>query len=131
MVASRQPGTGGGLLYQYTAPEWQPDPAWTGCEASWKFSDRASILYAGRVVEQKQPRVFAETMRLLREQTEFTALVAGDGEDLPWLKAFVNKTSLENVRFLGAFRTARAGIDAGVGHFLFAFAMGRDCTEYF
>ena len=39
------------------------------------------ILYAARLCPQKQPRVFAETMRLLAERRrDFVALVAGDGE---------------------------------------------------
>lgn len=48
------------------------------------ISERATvILYAARLCPQKQPRVFAETMRLLaaeRPNGDFVALVAGDGE---------------------------------------------------
>jgi glycosyltransferase involved in cell wall biosynthesis len=61
------------------------------------------ILYAGRIVKQKQPRIFAETMRLLREKnSDFTALVAGNGPFLPWLRKFVGQHKLgKNVHFLG------------------------------
>jgi FkbM family methyltransferase len=67
------------------------------------------ILFAGRIVEQKQPRVFAETMRLLRAQhRDFTTLVAGDGPDLPWLKEFVTQHQLgKNVRLLGGVPNQR------------------------
>jgi glycosyltransferase involved in cell wall biosynthesis len=73
--------------------------------------DRTVILYAGRIVQQKQPRVFANTMRLLAAEVgggerSFTALVAGDGPDLPWLRRFVEDYSLSGcVRFLGPVRT--------------------------
>jgi glycosyltransferase involved in cell wall biosynthesis/predicted Zn-dependent protease len=61
------------------------------------------ILYAGRICEQKQPRVFANAMRrLAQNHSSFTALVAGDGPDLPWLREFVGRERLGQVRFLGA-----------------------------
>jgi FkbM family methyltransferase len=72
--------------------------------AKWKI-DRAKpvILYAGRICEQKQPRVFAEVMRrVAKKNPAFTTLVAGDGPDLPWLKEFVERERLKQVRFLGA-----------------------------
>lgn len=87
------------------ASAWQPD-----CEVRRRVRDELGlpeshqmILYAGRVVEQKQPKVFAETVRLLQiAHSDFTAVVAGDGPDLPWLKEFVAKHRLgKNVRFLG------------------------------
>lgn len=81
---------------------------------------QAVILYAGRLVQQKQPRVFAEVMRRLvaderargaaggamegaGAQATFTCLVAGDGPDLPWLRQFVAEQGLaERVKLLGA-----------------------------
>jgi glycosyltransferase involved in cell wall biosynthesis len=62
------------------------------------------ILYAGRICLQKQPKVFAATMSRLRQQgLSFAALVAGDGEDLPWLTNYLAKSNLtEDVRLLGA-----------------------------
>ncbi|HVM59858.1 MAG TPA: glycosyltransferase [Verrucomicrobiae bacterium] len=62
-----------------------------------------TILYAGRICDQKQPMVFAEVMRRLAQQyPKFLALVAGDGPDLPQLKEFVDSERLHQVRFLGA-----------------------------
>ena len=61
------------------------------------------ILYAGRICDQKQPRVFAEVIRqVARAYPAFTVLVAGDGPDLPWLKEFVEREHMRQVRFLGA-----------------------------
>ena len=63
---------------------------------------RPVVLYAGRICGQKQPGVFAEVVkRVAREYPAFTALVAGDGPDLPVLKAFVERERLSQVRFLG------------------------------
>ncbi len=61
------------------------------------------ILYAGRLCRQKQPKVFAQTMKQLHDQgLEFRALVAGDGEDRPWLEHFVYHHHLgEQVQLLG------------------------------
>jgi glycosyltransferase involved in cell wall biosynthesis/tetratricopeptide (TPR) repeat protein len=71
--------------------KWNLDPA------------RPVILHAGRICEQKQPRVFAQVMRQLAEKNpSFTALVAGDGPDFPWLKEFVERERLKQVRLLGA-----------------------------
>src|ERR1041384_561474 len=52
------------------------------------ISDTAPvILFAGRLSEQKQPRVLAWALRQLQDaNTEFVALVAGDGEDREWLE---------------------------------------------
>lgn len=67
------------------------------------------ILYAGRMCQQKQPRVFAEAMCLLRKRSlPFIALVAGDGPDLRWLRAFINTRKLTDaVRLLGAVSNQR------------------------
>jgi glycosyltransferase involved in cell wall biosynthesis/Tfp pilus assembly protein PilF len=73
------------------ASKWKVDPS------------KPVILFAGRVCEQKQPKVFAEVMRqLARKSPHFSALVAGDGPDFPWLKDFVEKERLKQVRLLGA-----------------------------
>jgi glycosyltransferase involved in cell wall biosynthesis len=70
----------------------------------WKIDQsKPVVLYAGRVCEQKQPKVFAEVMRqAAKKNPNFTALVAGDGPDFPWLKDFVEKEKLKQVRLLGA-----------------------------
>jgi glycosyltransferase involved in cell wall biosynthesis len=62
------------------------------------------LLYPVRLCEQKQPNVFAKTMRELRRRgVPFVALVAGDGEYLPWLRRFVRRHRLaEQVRLLGS-----------------------------
>ena len=53
------------------------------------------ILYAGRICEQKQPRVFAGALlRLAQQGLPFRAIVAGDGPDLGWLAAFVKQHQL-------------------------------------
>lgn len=54
-----------------------------------------TILYAGRLTEQKQPRVFAEVMRELKaRRLDFACLVAGDGEDRNWLSRYLRKHRL-------------------------------------
>lgn len=74
--------------------------------------DAMVMLYAGRLVLQKQPRVFAETMRQLADnrdlKTEWTCLVAGDGPDMPWLREFLYENGLrDRVRLLGAIPQER------------------------
>lgn len=73
--------------------------------------DVTALLYPVRLTAQKQPMVFAETMRRLRElmrdgggdgSREFVALVAGDGEDRPAVERFIREHGLErHVRLLG------------------------------
>ncbi len=59
------------------------------------------ILYAGRICQQKQPRVFAQTLlRLKAENVKFVALVAGDGPDWKWLKTFVEDHRLRDQVYL-------------------------------
>ena len=67
------------------------------------------ILYACRICDQKQPQVFAETMRILQPKTsDFLALVAGDGPELPKLRAAINRHGLQkHVRFLGTVSNER------------------------
>jgi glycosyltransferase involved in cell wall biosynthesis len=90
---------------------WRPDPqrrAITRRELGVKESVPL-ILYACRICPQKQPRVFAATVRRLRRQSlSFVALVAGDGPDLDWLRTFLIKHKLtEDVRVLGAVSIER------------------------
>jgi glycosyltransferase involved in cell wall biosynthesis/GT2 family glycosyltransferase len=95
------------VCYINVDPEvWRPDP-----EQRVKLRRELGleemvpiILYAGRICLQKQPRVFASTMLKLRQLgVPFTALVAGDGPDLNWLRSFVVKHKLsEQVRLLAA-----------------------------
>src|SRR5262249_6900463 len=61
------------------------------------------ILYAARICAQKQPLVFAEAIRQLKQRGHsFVALVAGDGEDRVTLAAFVKRHALNEVRMLGS-----------------------------
>ncbi len=71
--------------------------------------DTPVILYAGRLCQQKQPKVFAQVMKQLRErQCEFLALVAGDGEERAWLEKYVSRQRLgRKVRLLGRVPSER------------------------
>lgn len=68
------------------------------------------ILYAGRIVPQKRPRLFAEVIRRLA-QTEglaFACVVAGEGGELPALRHLVTEHGLEDlVRFVGTVTPER------------------------
>lgn len=61
------------------------------------------ILYAGRLVKQKQPKVFAQVMDALHQRgVRFLALVAGDGPDRGWLETYIRTHKLRDcVRLLG------------------------------
>lgn len=61
------------------------------------------IVYAGRICEQKQPKVFARTMERLAEMNApFRAVVAGDGPDKAWLASFLRQKKLGGqVKLLG------------------------------
>jgi hypothetical protein len=62
------------------------------------------VLYAARLVAQKQPKVMAQTLlRLAQQGQAFQALVAGVGPELPWLQDYIRKNGLAGrVRLLGA-----------------------------
>ena len=61
------------------------------------------ILFVGRLCEQKQPHVLAATVRALHDRgIRFVCLVAGDGEQRPWLERFVVKHQLAEVRLVGS-----------------------------
>ena len=72
--------------------------------SKWKVDlTRPVILYAGRICDQKQPKVFAEVMaELALKSPHFTTLVAGDGPDLQALINMVQTEQIKQVRFLGA-----------------------------
>lgn len=90
---------------------WKPDPvARANVRGTLGISDQTPVLlYAGRICEQKQPRVFASTILELKNQgLSFLALVAGDGVDKPFLEEFVSRNGLEkHVHFLGAVPNSR------------------------
>jgi glycosyltransferase involved in cell wall biosynthesis len=62
------------------------------------------ILYAGRLVQQKQPAVFIKTIHTLaRKNLKFVAVIAGNGAYLAFLKQYVNQYKLAKyVHFVGA-----------------------------
>jgi len=62
------------------------------------------ILFVGRVTAQKRPLVFVKIMQeLVARNPHCIALIVGDGEKLPAMKACVKKNSLEqHIRFMGA-----------------------------
>ncbi len=91
--------------------KWRPDPerrAQVRRELNLD-QDIALILFAGRIQEQKQPRVLAETMFQLKQQNiDFLALIAGEGPDRAWLASFVTDHGLQDqVRLLGAVSSQR------------------------
>ncbi len=90
---------------------WQPNPERRAAVRQELDLDEtlSVILYAGRIWAQKQPHVFAHTMRELRRHARpFVALVAGDGPDFRWLHSFVRRHGLESrVRLLGAVSNQR------------------------
>lgn len=65
--------------------------------------DARLVLYPARLCAQKQPAVFAETMRVLRDgDVRVTAVVAGDGPEQAWLGAFLKRHRLgDRVRLIG------------------------------
>lgn len=71
--------------------------------------DMPVLLYAGRLCEQKQPKVFAPVMRELRDRKlGFTCFVAGDGQDRKWLQRYVRRHRLKShVRVLGTVKHER------------------------
>jgi len=85
---------------------WRPDSAWRAEERRLLGIDSSTpiILFAGRLVAQKQPRVLGGVVRrLVRDGAEFVAVVAGDGPDLRQVRSLVAGRSVANrVRFVGA-----------------------------
>lgn len=75
--------------------------------------DTVALLYPVRLTAQKQPMVFADSIRRLRDRlregdAHFVALVAGDGEDRPAVERFVREHRLhESVRLLGPVPIAK------------------------
>lgn len=85
---------------------WQPDPGARRLQRERLGLDPAGpvILFAGRICPQKQPRVLARTLAALASRgVAFRALIAGDGEDRPWLERFICRQGLAGrVSLLGA-----------------------------
>lgn len=72
-------------------------------------TDEPVILFAGRLCAQKQPNVLAKALlRVAQNGKEFTAVVAGDGPDSPWLRSFVDEHNLAaRVKLLGEVSSDR------------------------
>jgi glycosyltransferase involved in cell wall biosynthesis len=85
---------------------WHPDAALrTRVRAELGIAETEPvILFAARLSAQKRVRLAAEILdRLHTEGTAYTALIAGDGEDMPWLRVFVRQHGLNGrIRLLGA-----------------------------
>ena len=67
-------------------------------------ADQVLILFAARMVYQKQPKLLAAIMRRLEQEhagLDFVCLAAGDGEDLPWLERFIDEHELRRLRLIG------------------------------
>ncbi|MCH8270694.1 MAG: glycosyltransferase, partial [Planctomycetes bacterium] len=72
-------------------------------------TDESVILFAGRLCAQKQPNVLAKTLlRVAQSGKQFTAIIAGDGPDSPWLRSFVDEHKLASqVKLLGEVSSDR------------------------
>jgi len=70
----------------------------------WLSPSKPVMLFAGRLTEQKQPRILAAVMKELKSRgVEFVTLVAGNGEDGKWLSRYLRKHRLkQSVKLLGA-----------------------------
>ncbi|MGE0683167.1 MAG: glycosyltransferase [Candidatus Binatia bacterium] len=91
--------------------KWRPDPERRIVVRQELGVDEAlpMILYVGRICDQKQPRVFAQTMlQLSQKKASFLALVAGDGPELEWLRSFVKRHKLDSqICLLGSVASER------------------------
>jgi glycosyltransferase involved in cell wall biosynthesis len=90
---------------------WQPNPTLRSqIRAELGLAEsQPVILFAARLSAQKRVRLAAEILLRLRDQgSSFTVLIAGDGEDLPWLRAFIRRHGLQSqVRLLGSVAHTR------------------------
>lgn len=88
---------------------WRPDDSLRRRERDRLGLDDAEValLYPVRLTAQKQPMVFADSIRRLRDRLRdsgerFVALVAGDGEDRPAVERFIHEHRLHgHIRLLG------------------------------
>jgi glycosyltransferase involved in cell wall biosynthesis/GT2 family glycosyltransferase len=91
--------------------EWKPDPeARRSIREDMGIDPRLPlILFAGRLCPQKQPEILGRVALELRDRgADFQLLVAGDGENKPWLEGFVKEHRLgDRVRFLGSVPSHR------------------------
>jgi glycosyltransferase involved in cell wall biosynthesis/GT2 family glycosyltransferase len=73
--------------------------------------DRTVLIYPARICDQKQPKIFAETIEKLRDLgRDLTVLVVGDGPDRGWLESFVSSHQLGGmIKVLGAVDAGEMG----------------------
>lgn len=87
------------------ASRWQPDEVLRQqVRAELGIDDGMPlVIVAARLVQQKRPRLAATVLRRLRDEgVPFVCVVAGDGQDMPWLRRFVAQHGLrDQVRLLG------------------------------
>jgi len=93
------------------ADAWRPDER-LGAETRRALEvpdDAPLVLYAGRLCDQKRPKIFAAVMHALaRRKVAYAALVAGDGPDRAWLEDYLARNELAGrVRVLGAVPSGR------------------------
>jgi glycosyltransferase involved in cell wall biosynthesis/CTP:molybdopterin cytidylyltransferase MocA len=93
------------------AERWAPDAALRArVRAELGVAESTPIvLFAGRLTAQKRPQLVAEVLRRLRDSgAEFVGLLAGDGEDMPWLKLFARRHRMgDAMRLPGALPNDR------------------------
>jgi glycosyltransferase involved in cell wall biosynthesis len=90
---------------------WKPDPALRDrvrAELGLRV-DEPVVLFVGRLVPQKHPRLVVEIARALAVRgVHCTFLVIGDGPDRGWMQRFVRRHRLEGrVRLLGSVSSTR------------------------
>lgn len=90
---------------------WAPDPA-TRARVRAELGlapETPVVIFVGRLSAEKRPHLVARAMARLRDAgAPFAGLVVGDGDDAPWLRAFVRREGLgERVRLTGDVPHAR------------------------
>ncbi|MGP0075856.1 MAG: glycosyltransferase family 4 protein [Bryobacteraceae bacterium] len=64
------------------------------------------IAFVARLCRQKQPDVMAAALKTIRNRgLDFVCLVAGDGEDRPWLENFIREHDFYQMKLLGALQS--------------------------
>jgi glycosyltransferase involved in cell wall biosynthesis len=103
--------------------EWKPDPqARVSVRAELSIEPQTPVLlYAGRLCDQKQPRVFAGTMLELHKRgCNFVTIIAGDGPDRAMLEEFSQRHGLSHhLRFMGAVPNTRMKLLAAASDMFF------------
>jgi glycosyltransferase involved in cell wall biosynthesis len=70
--------------------------------------DTVMLLYAARICEQKKPLVFGEVIKRLNDLgSNIQVVVAGDGDEMPALRDFIEGNQLDNVHLLGSASSAK------------------------